>query len=77
MRKISKPIVLPYNFKLNTRRGFKTIYYLMRLSQADMFRVIRGIIAMRRKGINEALKECDELRKENEDIILTFSLRGV
>ena len=35
-----KPIILPYNFPLNTRKGFKVIYYLMRLTQSDMIKVI-------------------------------------
>lgn len=44
--------IIPYNFPLNTRRGFKVIYYLMRLSQHDMTTVIKDIIAVRHAGIN-------------------------
>ena len=66
--------VIPYNFPLNTRRGFKTIYYLMRLSQHDMITVIKDIIAVRHAGINFILNICDKLEKEN-DCMLT-SLRG-
>ena len=67
--------VIPYNFPLNTRRGFKTIYYLMRLSQHDMITVIKDIIAVRHAGINFILNRCTEIEKENNDI-LTFLLRG-
>lgn len=66
--------VIPYNFPLNTRRGFRTIYYLMRLSQHDMTTVIKDIIAVRHAGINFILNVCDKLEKEN-DCMLT-SLRG-
>lgn len=66
--------IIPYNFPLNTRRGFKTIYYLMRLSQHDMITVIKDIIAVRHVGINFILNVCDKLEKEN-DCMLT-SLRG-
>lgn len=66
--------VIPYNFPLNTRRGFKTIYYLMRLSQHDMITVIKDIIAVRHAGINFITNICDKLEKEN-GCMLT-SLRG-
>ena len=69
-----KPIILPYNFPLNTRRGFRTIYYLMKLSQHDMTTVIKDIIAVRHAGINFILNVCDKLEKEN-DYMLT-SLYG-
>lgn len=45
-------INIPYNFPLNTRRGFRTIYYLMKLSQHNMTTVIKDIIAVRHAGIN-------------------------
>lgn len=70
-----KPLILPYNFSLNTRKGFKTIYYLMRLSQHDMTTVIKDIIAVRHAGIDSILNRCDELEKEN-DYILQYLLRG-
>ena len=70
-----KPIILPYNFSLNTRRGFKVIYYLMRLSQHDMTTVIKDIIAVRHSAINEALDKCDKLSNEN-NYILSSLLRG-
>lgn len=70
-----KPIILPYNFPLNTRRGFKVIYYLMRLSQSDMIKVITSIISVRNSAINEALYKCDKLSNEN-NYILSFLLRG-
>lgn len=63
--------VIPYNFSLNTRRGFRTIYYLMKLSQHDMTTVIKDIIAVRHAGINFILNMCDKLEKEN-DYMLTF-----
>lgn len=66
--------VIPYNFPLNTRSGFRTIYYLMKLSQHDMITVIKDIIAVRHAGINFILNVCNKLEKEN-DCMLT-SLRG-
>ena len=66
--------VIPYNFPLNTRRGFRTIYYLMKLSQHDMTTVIKDIIAVRHAGINFILNICDRLQKE-DDCMLT-SLYG-
>lgn len=67
--------IIPYNFPLNTRRGFRIIYFLMKLSQHDMTTVIKDIIAVRHAGIDEVLEACDKLEKEN-DCILTFLLRG-
>lgn len=67
--------IVPYNFPLNTRRGFRTIYFLMKLSQHDMTTVIKDIIAVRHAGINFIINICDKLEKEN-DYILTFLLRG-
>lgn len=69
-----KGYVIPYNFLLNTRRGFRTIYFLMKLSQHDMTTVIKDIIDVRYAGINFILNVCDKLEKEN-DCMLT-SLRG-
>ena len=69
-----KGYVIPYNFPLNTRRGFKVIYYLMKLSQHDMTTVIKDIIAVRHASINFILNVCDKLEKEN-NCMLT-SLRG-
>lgn len=69
-----KGYVIPYNFPLNTRRGFRTIYFLMKLSQHDMTTVIKDIIDVRHAGINFILNVCDKLEKEN-DCMLT-SLRG-
>lgn len=66
--------VIPYNFPLNTRRGFRTIYFLMKLSNHDMTTVIKDIIAVRHAGINFILNICDALEKEN-NCMLT-SLRG-
>lgn len=70
-----RPIILPYNFPLNTRKGFKVIYYLMRLSQSDMIRVITGIISVRVGVIDETIAKCDKLVKENE-YIMSYLLRG-
>lgn len=67
--------VIPYNFPLNTRRGFRSIYYLMKLSQHDMTTVVKDIIAVRHAGINFILNRCDKLEKEN-DYILSYLLRG-
>lgn len=61
--------IIPYNFPLNTRKGFKTIYYLMRLSQHDMTTVIMDIIKVRHKGIDAILNTCDKIEKENADIV--------
>ena len=66
--------VIPYNFPLNTRRGFRTIYYLMKLSQHDMTTVIKDIIAVRHAGINFITNVCYKLEKENDYILA--SLRG-
>lgn len=57
--------VIPYNFPLNTRRGFRTIYFLMKLSQHDMTTVVKDIIAVRHAGINFITNICDKLEKEN------------
>ena len=67
--------IIPYDFSLNTRRGFRTIYYLMRLSNHDMTTVIKDIIAVRHAGINFILNRCDKLEKEN-NYILQYLLRG-
>lgn len=64
-----------YNFPLNTRRGFKTIYYLMKLSNHDMTTVIKDIIAVRNAGINFITNICDKIEKE-DDYILQYLLRG-
>lgn len=61
--------IIPYNFPLNTRRGFKTIYYLMRLSQHDMITVIIDIIKVRQKSINVILNACKKIEEENADIV--------
>ena len=70
-----KPIILPYNFSLNTRRGFRIIYFLMKLSNHDMTTVIKDIIAVRHAGINFLINKCDNLEKEN-NYILQYLLRG-
>lgn len=67
--------IIPYNFPLNTRRGFRTIYFLMKLSNHDMTTVIKDIIAVRHSAINEALDKCDKLSNEN-NYILSYLLRG-
>ena len=58
--------IIPYNFPLNTRRGFRTIYYLMKLSQHDMTTVIKDIIAVRHTGVNLIINICYKLEKEND-----------
>lgn len=70
-----KGYVIPYNFPLNTRRGFRTIYYLMRLSQHDMSTVIKDIIAVRHDCINFIRNVCDKLEKD-DDYTLQYLLRG-
>ena len=67
--------VIPYEFLLNARRGFRTIYFLMKLSNHDMTTVIKDIIAVRHAGINFIINICDKLEKEN-DYILQYLLRG-
>ena len=67
--------IIPYNFPLNTRRGFRTIYFLMKLSQHDMTTVIKDIIAVRHAGINFIINICDKLEKDN-NYILQYLLRG-
>lgn len=71
----NKGYIIPYNFSLNTRRGFRTIYFLMKLSNHDMTTVITDIIKVRHAGIDFILNRCDKLEKEN-DYILQFLLRG-
>lgn len=70
-----KGYVIPYNFPLNTRRGFKVIYYLMRLTQSDMIKVITAIICVRHSAIDEALNKYDKLSNEN-NYIMSYLLRG-
>lgn len=70
-----KGYIISYNFPLNTRRGFRTIYYLMKLSQHDMTTVIKDIITVRHAGINFIRNVCDKLEKE-DDYILQYLLRG-
>lgn len=67
--------IIPYNFSLNTRKGFRTIYHLMRLSQHNMTTVIRDIIEVRCEAVDAILKVCDKIEKENNDII-KFLYRG-
>ena len=67
--------IILYNFPLNTRRGFRSIYYLMKLSQHDMTTVVKDIIAVRHAGIDFILNRCSEIEKEN-DYILQYLLRG-
>ena len=67
--------VIPYNFPLNTRRGFRTIYFLMKLSNHDMTRVIKDIIGVRRSAIDEIIDKCNNLSNEN-NYIMSYLLRG-
>lgn len=67
--------IIPYNFPLNTRRGFKVIYYLMRLSNHDMTTVITDIIKLRHTAIDFIIDNCEKIQKEN-DYILQYLLRG-
>lgn len=60
--------IIPYNFPLNTRKGFKTIYHLMRLSQHDMTTVIIDIIKVRHKSIDVILNACKKIEEENDEI---------
>lgn len=71
----NKGYIIPYNFSLNTRRGFRTIYYLMRLTQSDMIKVITAIIGVRRSAIDETIDKCNNLSNEN-NYIMTYLLRG-
>ena len=64
-----KGYIIPYNFPLNTRRGFRIIYFLMKLSNHDMTTVIIDIIKVRQKSINVILNACDKIEKENNKII--------
>ena len=65
----NKGYVIPYNFPLNTRKGFNAIYYLMRLIKCDMTSAIIIIIKARHKSINVILDACNKIEKENNDII--------
>lgn len=68
-------IIMLYDFPLNTRKGFRIIYFLMKLSNHDMTTVVKDIIAARHAGIDLILNRCDKLEKEN-DYILSYPLRG-
>ena len=68
-KEYNRGYIIPYNFPLNTRKGFKTIYHLMRLSQHDMTTVIIDIIKVRHKGINVILNACKKIEEENADIV--------
>lgn len=61
--------IIPYNFPLNTCKGFKTIYHLMRLTQYDMASVIMIIIRARHKSIDIILNACKKIEEENADIV--------
>lgn len=69
----NKGYIISYNFPLNTRRGFRTIYFLMKLSQHDMTTVIKDIITVRHKCIDKVLEACDKLEKENDYIYHAFT----
>lgn len=64
-----KGYIIPYNFSLNTRKGFNAIYGLMKLTRWNMANVIMIIINARRKASYVILRVCDKLEKENNDII--------
>ena len=64
-----KGYIIPYNFPLNTRKGFNAIYGLMKLTQCNMANVITFIINARRKACYVILSVCDKVEKENNDII--------
>lgn len=67
--------IIPYNFPLNTRRGFRTIYFLMKLSNHDMTTVIKDIIKVRHAAIDFIIDNCEKIQKEN-NYILSYLLRG-
>ena len=71
-----KGYIIPYNFPLNTRRGFRTIYYLMRLTQSDMIKVITSIISLRHSAIDEIIDKCDNISNENNYILSFLLQRG-
>jgi|GEM_PF-4947676 len=58
-----------YYFKFNTRKGFKMIYYLMRLSNASFARVLVDMIRIRHDDMNNVISELDSMEKENKDIL--------
>lgn len=64
-----KGYVIPYNFSLNTRKGFNAIHYLMKLTQYDMVSVIMIIIKARHKGIDVIINACNKIEKENNEIL--------
>ena len=71
-----KSYIIPYNFPLNTRRGFRTIYYLMKLTQSDMIKVITSIISVRHSAIDEIIDKCDNISNENNYILSFLLQRG-
>ena len=64
-----KGYIIPYNFPLNTRKGFNAIYGLMKLTRWNMANVIMIIINARRKASYVILRVYDKIEKENNDII--------
>ena len=65
----NKGYIIPYNFPLNTRKGFNAIYGLMKLTKCNMVNAITFIINARRKACYVILSVCDKVEKENNDIV--------
>lgn len=60
---------IPYNYSLNTRKGFKIIYYLMKLTCWDMIRVLCAIIKLRESAINDIIADCNKIDNENKAML--------
>lgn len=54
---------LRYNYSLNTRKGFKVIYYLMRLTGFSFARTLIDIIRVRHDDIDDFIKNVNILRQ--------------
>ena len=68
-KEYNRGYIIPYNFSLNTRKGFNAIYGLMKLTQCNMANAITFIINARRKACYVILSVCNKVEKENNDIV--------
>lgn len=62
-------IPIAYNFPLNTRKGFRTIYLLMKLSNGSFAKTVTDIIRVRHQSVDNAIKTLSSIEAENQDIL--------
>lgn len=65
----SNYIHIGYAFSLNTRKGFRIIYLLMRLTGFSFARIVTDIIKVRHKDIDNAIKILSSIEAENQDVL--------